>query len=266
MHALVLFACSTPALDTHDTAPSATAVEDPSWDWTSDEDHSPAWTSPDIEDAIHAALDGGFPSAQRFIDRYLELMAFGDEDCPGDPEVIDTAKLTHRGCTADSGYSYIGDALYFSESVKGIDGWHMSADFRILAPDGSEFAGGGTSSFGASSTGDWYEVSYGTWFDENAEDWLALGLGTGIEIHSDGGRVNLLGGLGVGDVDLYFDPLHFSPECESGEGSLLVHEPGAGWHRIDLTCGACGVLWFEGEQRGEACPTLGTTGRELLDR
>jgi hypothetical protein len=243
---------------------TAAPIEDPAWSWSEPEDDAAAWGADALEAAVARGMAWGFPGSVDFLARYFARMALGDEGCPGDAEIIDVLLHGHSGCTASTGYRYLGSAEYFDFADSAYGGWSLSADFQIFDPDGREFAGGGLMSGYYFSTGEWGESSYGTWYEEGSADWLGAPLSTAYEVELFNGEALLYGGIGIGDDVLFFDDVSFTAGCEGGAGALLVRSPDGAWLRVMLSCADCGPMDRDGVAAGEACPDLRPMGEDLL--
>jgi hypothetical protein len=241
------------------TADTGDAGEVP-WEYTPDDAPAPEWDARALSEVLEEGLSGGFPDAGLLAERFLALMAEGDEQCPGDPLVLDPNLLGLEGCRAESGVSYAGHGSYSEVESTGEDAWNLSADFEITAADGARYLGGGRASRSVRYTDEGalvYQEIEGTWRDEGDGGWLGRGLSAYLTLsREESGWLTLEGGGGGGDLALSLEEVRFGPDCQGGEGALSIYQPGGGWYELALDCSGCGELAFGDVELGEACPDL----------
>ncbi len=227
---------------------------------------TPTLTAEDVAARIEdTLLLLGWPVPTTLRDTYLDALAEGDPDCPGDPELMISPVTAMEGCQAESGWRYSGNALYSSlgdAEVGPVSSWNLTVDIRLTDPQGDIFSAGGGVYFRMEhGTGEErrYELTlYGTWLYTGAEGWLGAGISADIigmgGWDEDSSRHTISGGLGVGDADLFFDDFSVGgDDCEALQGTVMLHDTIGYWYEISLDCGSCGSLSFAGEPMGEIC-------------
>ena len=86
--------CTDPAKG-GDTSPPA--AEDTASMVYSTDDPEPLWSVQDFQEVLASVLGRGTPSPAIISDAYVQIMAEGDEDCPGDATQMQTAP---EGCAS----------------------------------------------------------------------------------------------------------------------------------------------------------------------
>jgi len=227
----------------------------------------PSFTPPSAEagytpEALAAAFAGalaaGGPEPRRPRDVYLELMALGDQTCPGDPEQIVGLVL---GCTAASGWTYSGVTEYLPAAKEGREGWLLTADAAIYGPDGEIWLAGGHVALGRQAAGAdaWYwggEIQ-GSWTWDGEAGWLAPGVSAKMRVEgyrdADAFSFAVEGGVAFGGVEVTFDALTLDAACPGGaQGVMSLRDPSGGWWRAEFeeACATCAALSFEGAPAG----------------
>ncbi len=264
---MVLTACNGgPA----DTAPDDTGSEG-SADGDVLPDPEPSWSAEEVQAILQDVLDLGPPDLAVLRADYLALLAAGDADCPGEDATQLTGDVPVEGCTASTGYAYIGVSSYQWEQLEEeIDGypalstsWVMDGDFEIQTPEGERFgAGGAIFSYYADVQLD-EENSFqfgfadilGTWIDETASGSLGQGISAAVlfntasdETHQE---VQFDGVLSVGGTSLELQNLRWHSEtcADQAGGAVRIRDANGYWYDLDLDgdCSGCGRLSFEGD-------------------
>ena len=266
-------------------APTAEPPADPS-DWVdpaADDDWShlideaaggAALSGDDVEAALNEALALGIPTAGEVFTRYYELLALGDETCPG--SALAGGFEVFGSCTAESGVVYSGvssldvtdDRVY--EDDEWVSGEYFirtsPADYVITRTDGTALEAGGFIQFRRSPEGmdhRWTVGIEGSWRDSSADGWLGQGISSGVLIQGgsrDGAPLflELDGAYTVGSASLSFDRLTVLPEdCPDGfdQGSVAFRDGGGALVTVAFSpCSVCGPgVLSDGTELGEIC-------------
>lgn len=246
-----------------DTAGSGVTVEEP----------IPGWSADAVVAAVDDALGTGFPDPFVPQEAYFARMALGDAWCPGDDVQLTDSVL--YGCMTEGGTWFEGIAEF--QRVEGEAAASMglsvfevlAGDFIITTVDGLSLRVGGgalwTRSLPDGATpGPWSMEFGGSWTDEAREDWLGQGASMVLYVEGTapeaGGELWIDGGVGIGDHDLFFEDLSWTPEtCALPAGRVSVRGPDTWWYTLDypVGCGGCAAVRFQDGQRlGEHCGSL----------
>jgi hypothetical protein len=243
--------------------------------WAPDEDSESTWTSEEVASAIDEGLVAGFPEVADLVDAYLELLAHGDEDCPGDPTQLTDAVL--YGCTTDEGYTYAGISTYdVQEAETSVEA--LGADFRILTPTGERYEAGGyialwTSEYGGTEYRG-AEIE-GSWIWEGSDGAASEGLSTvmyAFRTLDEEGELRLIidGSLGVWGSAMVFEGLEYIDNDCGGfpTGVVRIREPSGVWvaWTAEDSCSECGQVTVDDEVLGEGCVDLRPAVEALLDQ
>ncbi len=239
-------------------------------------DYAPQWTAEEAAEIASSVFSPDtLPSALTVMEVYSELMARGDESCPGDPDII-KAPLT--GCVSESGMEYVGvghlvvDEEHDDEGgLTRWSGYTAIADFQMYTPEGETFVGAGTLVHGWS----WSEaegtkgstILIGSWrYSAAPEPWLKDGISTSFQVASrDGGAdgqggLEFKGTLGTSETAVYFEEFDVALGDCAGHpsgGSLHLRQDDGSWVELEFEDGACSscaqVSWNGVEDLGEGC-------------
>ncbi len=267
--ALLLPACSAPEAP----GPWVDATADDRWPVDSGTPRLPAWSAQGVADQVDLAVAKGIPTPQRVLSDYLDLLAHGDESCPGN--YFEEGFVVLGGCDSADGYHFTGAAGVVREDQRSGEGegWtgqlrisSAPADYVITRPDQSRLIAGGTFflEFRAQAERqEWAARIGGTFEDEAAEDWLGAAFSGMLNIdgtEDPGGiRQRISGSLSVGGVAIDMQDVELQPSlCPDGfvGGTFRVRQEDATWSQLSLpkACGACGeVQWEGGESLGSGC-------------
>ena len=278
---LLLLGC-TSGSQVVDTAPvEDTASSTPDWSQL-----APTWTEEDVRTEVEAALEYGLPRPEVICENLLDLLAYGDGDCPGHDDQISNTVWGLEGCTADSGYTYKG-LLVYEEFLDWDDPFEFLlqsitiGDFQIIHHTGEIVLGGGNVDYerqleaGQSSNQQARSLIRGMWRDPlHTEPWLAAGISAYLsmllESEPDGGvMMQLEGSLGIDEYYLYFDQLEFlSSDCGGTprSGGIWIRQPDSSWYQLtyDGSCGCPALTWNHTEVIGEACVDTSSLYDHLL--
>ena len=237
---------------------------------------SPTWTADTVAQELDEVASQGLPNLSSVRDVYVELMALGDETCPGDPTRFDDTTVPLTGCTSENGVSYAGVAAIFEDEDLGgtaTDGFIVFGDFQLTDPDGATLVGGGKAmqAAGPSQGGVAMKTELsGSWSYPASAGWLGDGASgamyTDGTLASDTLALEISGGLGLRDRATYTSGLHFDDAtCPQGHpsGDMSIRDPSGGWWTVTLPddCSGCGELtWTDGTSHGEVCPELWRLG------
>lgn len=260
---------STPAAE--DTASMVYSTDDP----------EPVWSAQDFQEILARVLGRGTPSPAIISDAYVQIMAQGDEDCPGGGTDMQTDP---EGCEADSGYRYAGIAWFnyaVPQEINGVEvamNYSHGGDFEILTPEGERFAGAGGIAYLSELKDGVVTIGkvdiHGSWIATYRQDWLGDGFSGVYTVSLTTDMAStfdfvLDGGISVGDVDMYFESATWdtSDGCEgSFTGALSLRDDRGYWTRWEVTdaCSVCGELVFHGDQSlGEMCLDINGWGHEM---
>lgn len=281
---MLLTACAAPVTDSGSTevGPADTAADTGSGDDTDPTDPVEPLTAEEAAQLAEAAFAAGLPHTRDLFQPVAELLAAGDEACPGVDGQIDGPL---EGCTSTSGYEYLG-VLEFSEEVveSGEVSTHSFAihngNFVIVPPEGAPFR--------AACGWEWRAIdspgsvavteSYvGTLEYEDAEDpFLRAGLsiyGTfrAERTAASGDLLTLSHSMGWGEHAVRTDALRLEWQaCPSQpvSGSLDVRHPDGRWASATFD-GSCDCpVWVDpgGVELGRACPELSSVLQASFER
>ena len=240
----------------------------------------PDWTAEQVAEQLSVGLADGVPSPHPLQKVYADLMAQGDEVCPGHPEQLSNARQGIGGCTAESGVYYEGISSYGmgSEAVAATQGdgnysetsWFLSGDFLIVDADGERFVYGGQSKYVVLQTqteSRWNIEVAGTFRYEPSDAWIADIASNRVYVSgvlpSDGPpETKIKGGISNGLVDVYLEDLLFGADGCAGppvSGVISIRGESGGWYRLELEsdCTGCGAVVFDDRvDLGEVCVDL----------
>ncbi|MCP4807598.1 MAG: hypothetical protein GY913_10270 [Proteobacteria bacterium] len=228
----------------------------------------PALTADEVVQGIELMVGGGFADPHEVMDLYLELMALGDQYCPGDLEqMTDTVVY---GCDASTGYFYMGVAEYFRVSGGRFDYQELGGDFLIIDPEGQVFEVGAGMAVAVDHKADsaWTTLMGTITWDAHT-GWMhsvsAIIEGRLNPATTDG-ILRLDGGLRVEDSVLDLKDVMWDPATcdDQASGQIGWRGPDQRWYVAQLECG-CGPLDFEGQDLGEVCVDLTGISAELRD-
>lgn len=246
------------------------------------EEPAPEWTAAEVEAQLQEVLSVGLPGPATPRDLYLELMAAGDEYCPGDPyQLVDTHL---QGCTASTGVWYAGISEWLEEHEdivydKGsftLDLWALIGDFEIVDAEGRQFQCGGHVAAWTGSTDlkrFWGGEVSGTWLGEGHEGWLSEGTSAylkyeGVAFGDHERTLTAEGGVTWLGTSVNLEQLVFTESCPAHPGGVIsVRDPVGSWHRLALTeCQPCAeVVFAEDEVLGEACLDFGGVAEGIFE-
>jgi len=210
----------------------------------------------DVVQAIEKALSTP-PDPGPIVDTYIELMAAGDDTCPGTENVITDTWL--YGCVSETGYSYAGITDWTDEETD-IGGQLaqltvLAGDFWIDTPDGHQLEGGGHAAR-VKNNGIWIGAMAGSWRWTAGADWLSYGYSGNLVIESiESLFISMEGAVDINGTYITAHNLIWYNVCDGGtEGALSLRDPSGGWYRIEFeACTPCGNLTFQGSDMGEVC-------------
>ena len=267
--ALLLPACSGP----EDPGTWVDATADDRWPVDSGSPRLPLWSAQEVADQVDLAVSKGIPTPQRVLTNYLDLLAHGDEICPGN--YFQEGFVVLGGCDSADGYHFTGAAGVVRDDQRSGEGENWTgqlrvssapADYVITRPDQSRLIAGGTYFLelrAHEGRQEWAARIGGTFEDEAAADWLG-GAFSGmlmIDGTEDQGGIQqrISGSLSVDGVAIDMQNVQLAlSQCPNGfvGGSFRVRQPDATWNSIQLPqgCGTCGeVQWEGGESLGSGC-------------
>lgn len=239
---------------------------------------TPARTTAELLAALEAALNAGAPSPHLPAARYLHLMGLGDSACPGHETNLMDSIVPLSGCTAESGVTYAGVALYTDNNTATSRDLRLHGDFTIDTPEGTHLIGGGAADFAfmpadSADTVTWNMSLTGTWREDGGEGWLVDGFGglvkaTGTfgprEAKASIDGVMTLRGVSIEAIDLTFD----ATQCNGHpQGTLKVRDDSGMWATLVFNerCDGCGSLLWDGATDPEdVCTDLIEFGKSLL--
>lgn len=249
--------------DTEDTAAMVYSTGDP----------EPLWNADEVGEQLSAFMAVGAPNPRDICDVFSNIMALGDDDCPGDPYNLSTVPA---GCDTDDGFHYAGIGWYYASDWLSLEdggqvdlSYSHGGDFEIFYPSGLRFAGGGGMSYMSEQedgelkiTSD-FEV-HGSWIDESRQDWLAAGFSGVYEAtvtnYGDGDYgFTATGGIGLGSSHIFLDEATWdtTDACAGAlSGAIHLRDARGFWTVWDLgdDCDTCGTVTFhEDDDLGELC-------------
>lgn len=249
------------------------------------------WNPDDATAAILTGLNAGFPDAVSGMTTYLSLMALGDSNCPGPGNQLTDVQVPLTGCTSSSGYRYAGVSMYLdSAQMSGgnpeVQGMMVGGDFQIVDPAGNAYDFGGQLDWfsrpagrmgpdtGGADPREVYTDILGTFRYPGSAPWLSKGASAVAQMvlrttSTGESTVQIDGGLGTGDIDLWMRELRFGAEvCQNGEpaGRIDVRDPSGAWWSLDFgtICSGCGALAYATLDAADACVDLTATGTATL--
>lgn len=263
---MLLLGCAEPT----DTAPDSVPAADtgvpalPEWNTSTP---AASWSPEDATRALTDTLAGDFPSPWVARERLDAWLSHGDEGCPGEGTWMISSSL--EGCTAASGWVYVGVGGYELEETETQSGISFFLDAVLSSPEGAVFEVGGhwgmmvIEEEGATT---WDGYFNGTW-RERESDWTWLQTGasgwfTYYGANEDDGdrRAWIDGSYATGGNYLLFEDVGLGLDgCEGvPSGAFGVLDPSGGWWKLDFgDCVPCGSLSFEGEAVESECVELG---------
>lgn len=281
---LLLLACEPAPTE---AAPAPVALYDSGF-WEDLRPSSEAWYSADEVVAIVETWQNevGLPFSEDGLSEYFRWLELGDASCPGEGPSMTIAL---SGCTAESGYTYTGIALYNESDLyveerarREVYRGFALADFVFIDLDQQRFVGGGWCDVwwrGESAEGEQYLKTRmtGSWAYPGAEvPWLRAGVSVNLEMESPSepyGYLSLNGSLSNDEIALYFDflALGTTGECldRPVSGSLWVRQDDGSWYTLsfaeDCTEPAT-VTWNGDTPVGTAILDLSPMAREVRKR
>lgn len=264
--------CEDCAAETEDTAAMVYSTEAP----------EPLWTAEEFGENLARIQAIGAPNPIDIGDAFVEIMAQGDEDCPGNGNELTTIPA---GCDTDDGYHFAGIGWYYAnESVTFEDGstldlsFSHGGDFEIIRPNGLRFAGGGGMAYITTPEESGLSTSFdihGSWVDEQRLDWLVTGFSGVFEAtvtRGDNGdwSYTATGGMGMGDdhISLTNATWDSTDACEGRmSGSISVRDERGYWTewQVGDDCDDCGeVVFHEDTDLGEYCMDTTAWGHLLF--
>lgn len=253
---------------------AAPAADPPAWEYTP-EGGDPEWTAEETAAALSDMMASPLPVPGDFLAAYADVRSHGDDACPGKEYSFQVLE----GCTAESGWWYIGMmSVEQSETTEGVEDF-MYADGQIVSPDGTRFAivgsvwaqlrlvedlpVGGVGYFAALLE----DETEGSGFEPPVDALLSFSAErrNPYPTATLDGPVEYAGG--VAD----FQQLTFnSLECGQGPtGSVLLRDDASRWYTFSFgdDCDECGdVTGPDGTDLGSACAELGDVGIDLAER
>ncbi len=218
----------------------------------------PILSAEEVAAEVEALFSTGLPNVVDIRDTYMDLMAQGDESCPGDATQLGSQVGPH-GCEAASGVRYAGISSFWDDG----ESWFLTADFDIWTPDGGHLgAGGHVGSLRFKEGGGWLiEHGYaGTWIFSGGEGPLGEGI-SGVQSLRWAGdealeEVQLNGAVSIGAQALVFQGVRADVECwDQLAGLIQVRDVRGTWSLLELAddCSGCGEVRFGNEVLGDVC-------------
>ena len=251
----------------------------------------PVMTTEEAIEAMEQALGWGIVDAINIFDVYVSFLTQRDSDCP--PMENKNAKgysgvwatIEGESCTASTGYSFSGLALFFEgfqvagEEFEGevftSDLWNfaMVASFEMTDPDGHSFVGGGGLGHSWELREDksiWWETFTGGTFSYGpAGGWLGNGIDASLFMNgtlTDGRREAFIqGGIGYPGVDISFDNFTIDSDVGYPVGTFRLRDDTDYWFSIELGEGGCGPMTWRHLDLGEQCVLIAPAIDALLD-
>ncbi len=270
----LLMSCASPG-----TAPGTATEDSGATDEVDDTggDELPETATPlTIEEVVtlaEAALVHGLPDSRDLYAPVVELMAEGDEECPGTSGQIDGPL---EGCTASTGYQYIGVLETETKTEEEPEATvHTVAvhngNFVIVPPEGASFRSAcawqwmkRASNLGSETVLEQYA---GTMVYEDADDpFLAEGLSiyaafNAYRQNDSGDQLTVSASIGWGEHAIRMEDIVLTEQgCRDlpDSGTLHIRHPDGRWAIADFD-GSCDCpTWTDpsGVELGEACPEL----------
>ncbi len=247
------------------------------------------WTADELDALLETwSSEVGLPVPNGVMSSYLTALLEGDDECPGSGDDIIGAL---SGCTASTGWSYSGLAIYSRTEEETLDtGMERSvvsasfdnADFVVTSPEGQRFVGGGRTlhSWEKDPSSDVQTLARfsGTWsHDWTGLSWLAEPVSVDAEysyaVGSDKTGLLVSGSMTAGGRSLVWEKVDvFHQECPGSArgGQLWVRQDDGSWVLLafDETCSGCATaVWNDESELGEVCPDFtelaASAGRSL---
>lgn len=251
----------------------------------------PALTAEEAIAEMERALSWGLVDAVSIFDVYVSFLNQRDSDCPPmenkNAQGYSGVWATIEGetCTATTGYSYFGLALFFEEiQVSGDEfegqvfttdrwGYSMVASYELTDPDGYSFVGGGTAIHSWELLEDesiqWDAFIGGTFSYPPAGGWLGEGIDASLFMNGtliNGRRqASLQGGIGYPGVDISFEEFTYDSDVGHPQGIFRLRDSTDYWFSIELDADGCGPMTWRHLDLGEQCIDLTPAIVELLD-
>jgi hypothetical protein len=244
-------------------------------------DIAPQWTAEEAVAHVEEVFAYGWPDPVHVRDEFSRLLAFGDEECPGNNLEFISSLL---GCWSDSGYWYLGPGQFTWQESEGTDaeGTYLreelgtiQGDFEILTPSGERFVSGASFS--------WSRLTYSEralsttvvrgsvqWTGSDRA-WLASSISANLWTTAQSGRsasVRIFGSYAVDGHHLYFEDLMFDGGvCGWQARGGAVHLRQADQSSTVLTfaddCSGCVDVSWEGQELGRVCADWSARGLEI---
>ena len=208
------------------------------------------WDISTLETQFVSHSETGMPYGKPFMDSYFELLALGDDSCPGSSTRLSPDNVD--GCIASTGYEYYGLSVYhtiFEEldendtmDAEPMDGWIVIGDFEMLTPEALSFQAGGHVSEirWLQNTGETLlegEIQ-GSWMWEGGqESWVQYGI-SGLffyqSLRDNNGNleISLDGAIQWNGQSLAFDDVILFSDSPGFIGTVEMRDPSGLWHVI----------------------------------
>lgn len=224
----------------------------------------PALTAAQVGQGVDTMLASQVWNPHALMDTYLDLLSHGDGRCPGSAtQITDTAVY---GCTASSGWYFMGVAEYRSQVDADRSYRELGGDFLVRDPQGLVFEmGAGT--IVDRTADDVLAVFMGSVTHDDAQGWMrdvSAVVDATLAPVSDAGVLVVDGGLTLGDATVELDQATWDPDVCQGvvSGGVAWRGPDLRWYVAELDCG-CGPVWFEGQDLGTVCMDLDPLAADL---
>lgn len=210
-----------------------------------------------------ALLDTPAPA---LLEEVAAAMAAGDTTCPG-PGLEMTSQVPEAGCTASTGWWYVGMSSFDELPVQGgegeVENWRFWGDMEIRDPEEHALVIGGFTIYRRETTST--RISTNTSFagtlrwDGSPHPGLAAGYSgdwVANVVTEDGQTsLSLTGQVTAGPWTLSFSPLLLEPSCGQVEGQVWHRGPDGLWYTFEPgdDCDGCGPVRFHEQVLGEAC-------------
>lgn len=271
---LAVWLCGCSSTDGVEPDPAEVTPDDTAGESLPDyRDAAPQWTAEQSVAYVTEVFGYGWPDPQHARNVFHQLLALGDEECPGN----DFQRIgTLPGCWSASGYWYMGLGHFSWDESEGMteDGHPfvnqrlgtIYGDFEILTPSGTEYTSGGGM--------DWERTTYadrvvarvgvrGSWqWTGSDRPWFAESISGDFQAMATAGvghdSLMLNGAYGVDRHYLYFDflsmrggPCGWQPS--GGSVTLRQDDQSSTVLTFSDDCSGCASVSWEGEQLGQAC-------------
>ena len=260
------------------------ADPDPGWvdpaaddDWShliDEAEEREALAVDEVQAELSAALALGIPNMGEVLTRYYDLMALGDEACPGSAMV--GGFEVFGSCTAETGVEFSGVSSLDESDARVYEGdeWVSGeyfirtspADYIITRTDGTALEAGGFIMFRREPEAGvhrWSVAIEGSWRDTSASGWLGEGISSGLMIQATArgegdNAMEIDGSYTVGSASLSFERLSMRErDCPDGfeQGSLGFRSSGGALVTVAFSsCSRCGqAVLDDGSSIGELC-------------